>query len=65
MSVPPNTPDPRRPPRFAGGAPLALIILTGVIVGGLLGQPSIGLLVGVALGIAVALLIWRYDSRRR
>ncbi|HEX7871838.1 MAG TPA: hypothetical protein VF475_02940 [Sphingobium sp.] len=41
------------------GAPIALLIIAGVIVGGLLGQPSIGLLVGAALGAGVAFLAWR------
>lgn len=40
------------------GAILALTILGGTILGGMMGQPSIGLLVGTGLGIAVALLLW-------
>ena len=36
----------------------ALLILIGTVGGGLLGQPSIGLLVGLALGIIIALLIY-------
>ena len=40
------------------GAIIALTILGGAVVGGLLGQPSIGLLAGAALGIAIALLLW-------
>lgn len=46
-----------------GGAPLALLVLAGVIIGGLMGQPTIGLLVGLGLGIAVAVLIWRRGLR--
>jgi len=52
----PSSPPPRSP--MAGGAPLALLTLLGPIVGGLLGQPSIGLLVGFGLGVLVAILIW-------
>jgi len=48
---------------MGGGAPLALLLLAGVIIGGLLGQPTIGLLVGLALGIVVAVLIWRMGPR--
>ncbi|WP_176590400.1 hypothetical protein [Sphingobium sp. EM0848] len=40
------------------GAIIALMILGGTIVGGLLGQPSIGLLTGAGLGIVIALLLW-------
>lgn len=40
------------------GAIIALLILTGTIGGGLLGQPSIGLLAGTALGILIAMLLW-------
>ncbi|WP_066520190.1 hypothetical protein [Sphingobium cloacae] len=40
------------------GAIIALLILGGAIVGGLMGQPSAGLLVGAAIGLAIALLLW-------
>ncbi len=40
------------------GAIIALLIMVGTIGGGFLGQPSIGLLVGTALGILIALLLW-------
>jgi LytS/YehU family sensor histidine kinase len=49
---------------MAGGAPLALLIVAGVIIGGLMGQPSIGLLIGTAAGILVALLIWWAGARK-
>lgn len=61
----PDPNDPRRPPALGGGAPLALLIITGVVVGGLLGQPSIGLLVGAAAGIALAVLIWWRNRNAR
>ena len=53
----PGAPPPRSP--MGPGAPIALLIIAGVIIGGLLGQPSIGLLVGVGLGVIVALISWR------
>lgn len=40
------------------GAIIALMILAGAILGGLMGQPSAGLLAGCALGILIALLLW-------
>jgi len=48
---------------MGGGAPLALLMLAGVIIGGFLGQPTLGLLVGFALGALVAVLIWRMGPR--
>jgi len=54
-----SDPTPRkRRETMAGGAPIALLTLAGPIVGGLLGQPTIGLLVGFALGVAIAIAIW-------
>lgn len=49
---------------MAGGAPLALLILAGVLIGSLMGQPSIGLLIGLASGILVALFIWWTGARK-
>jgi hypothetical protein len=51
------TPPDRRP-RFGGGAPIALLTIAGTIIGGLLGQPSIGLLTGLGIGVLVAIAIW-------
>lgn len=49
--------------RLAGGAPLALLTLGGTIVGGLMGQPSIGFLAGLGLGALLAVIIWRMSPR--
>lgn len=40
------------------GAIIAFLILGGTIGGGLMGQPSIGLLAGAGAGVLVALLLW-------
>lgn len=40
------------------GAIIAFLILAGTIGGGMLGQPSIGLLVGTGAGVLIALLLW-------
>lgn len=48
----------RTPNPTGSDAIIALLILIGAVGGGLLGQPSIGLLVGLALGIIIALLIY-------
>ncbi|MGE4323825.1 MAG: hypothetical protein AB7E60_12465 [Sphingobium sp.] len=49
--------DKRKTPT-GSGAIIALLILVGTIGGGMMGQPSIGLLAGTAAGIVIALLIW-------
>jgi hypothetical protein len=59
----PSSPDKNGRNPMGGGAPIALLTLTGVIVGGLMGQPSIGLLAGLGLGVLVAILIWRMGPR--
>jgi hypothetical protein len=67
MTSEPDPKDRRERARasMAGGAPLAFLIIAGVIIGGLLGQPSIGLLIGTALGCLVAVLIWWAGARRQ
>jgi len=49
----------------AGGFIIAVAILAGTIVGGLNGQPSIGLLAGLGLGVIAALAIWLRDRAKR
>lgn len=46
------------------GAIIALLSITGVIAGGLAGQPTIGLLAGLGLGLAVGLLMWLRDRHK-
>jgi uncharacterized membrane protein (UPF0136 family) len=48
----------------AGGFLLALSIVAGTLIGGLRGQPSIGLLVGTAVGVAAAVALWLIDRTR-
>lgn len=52
-----SDPD-QRSQTMAGGVFMALFTIMGVIAGGAMGQPSLGLLTGLALGTAVALAIW-------
>jgi hypothetical protein len=54
----PLTPRAGRKEPLAGGAPLALSIIIGVVAGGVAGQPTIGLLAGLGVGIAIAIAIW-------
>lgn len=50
--------DPRAP-----GIWLALSVLGGGFVGAWLGQVSIGILTGLALGLALCLGFWLYDKK--
>lgn len=52
-----TSPSPSQP-RIGGGAPIALAILLGTIIGVAAGQPTIGFLAGLAVGVVAALLIW-------
>jgi uncharacterized membrane protein (UPF0136 family) len=54
-----------RPGPQAGGFIIAVAIVAGTIIGGLNGQPSIGLLAGLGLGVVAALAVWLVDRRRR
>lgn len=53
----------RKDPTGAG-AIIAFLILGGAITGGLMGQPSIGLLAGAGAGVLIALLLWLRDRRK-
>lgn len=48
----------------AGGSLVALGTIVGTIGGGLMGQPSLGLLVGFATGAVAAVMVWLLDRRR-
>ena len=48
---------------MAGGSLIALGILAGVIVGTLYGQPSIGFLTGLGVGLLLCLLVWLLSRR--
>lgn len=50
--------DPIQRPGTAGGFLLALTLVAGTVIGLLLGQPSIGFLVGLGIGSVIALLLW-------
>ena len=48
----------------AAGSVLAISIIAGAVAGVIVGQPSIGFLVGLAAGILLALLFWLNERRR-
>jgi hypothetical protein len=43
------------------GGPLALLIIAGVVVGALMGEPTLGLLGGFAAGAVLAVVLWARD----
>lgn len=55
---------PSRNSPTGAGAIVALLAVAGVIGGGLMGQPSAGLLAGLGLGLLIALLLWLRERRR-
>ena len=48
----------------AGGALLAASILVGAVIGSFRGEPSIGVLAGIGVGIALTLVLWWIEQRR-
>ncbi|MFN5759912.1 MAG: hypothetical protein ACK440_09995 [Sphingomonadaceae bacterium] len=56
--------DKKPPAPRAAGAIIALGLLAGTLIGIFLNQPSLGFLVGLALGSAVAIGLWFMDRRR-
>ena len=48
---------------FAGGSLIALGIVGGAVIGTVYGQPSIGFLVGLTLGILACLAVWLLTRR--
>ncbi len=51
-------------PRMAGGIFIFLGLLIGAIAGVALGQPSLGMITGFAIGIMLAILVWLVDRQR-
>ncbi len=49
---------------LAGGFLLCLCLLAGALIGAFLGQPSIGVLTGVGVGLALMMLLWLLERRR-
>lgn len=50
-------------PSAAGGVLVALGAIIGVVAGYVVREPSAGLVIGVATGIALAVAIWLRDRR--
>lgn len=65
MNAPLHPTDRAPPNAWAGGIFVALLPLIGACVGGLQGEPVIGLLVGLAVGVIAALVVWAIDRTRK
>ncbi len=48
----------------AGGAIIAFTILAGALIGAIYRQPSLGIVIGTATGVAISLALLLYDRRR-
>ena len=64
MSNLPPEPPVSRPPMQGGGCLIAAGLIIGPVVGLLVGQTSLGLLVGLAAGVVGALAVALLDRRR-
>ncbi|MBC9032756.1 hypothetical protein IAG41_10170 [Sphingomonas sp. JC676] len=49
---------------LAGGFLLSMSILIGAVVGAVKGEASFGFVIGAAVGITLALLVWLIDRMR-
>lgn len=69
MTEQPKRTDPSRPtsPKNAkgGGVFIMLALFIGVIAGIVYGQASIGMIVGLGFGVAIAVFVWLWDRRAR
>jgi hypothetical protein len=61
MIDPAKRPAPR--PASGGGFLLAAALILGTFVGLVLGQPSLGFLAGLAIGVLIAVAIWLRGRR--
>jgi hypothetical protein len=50
---------------MAGGVFIAVVPIVGAWIGGVKGQPVIGLLAGLAAGIIAAVVVWSVDRLSR
>lgn len=54
----------RSRPSAAGGVLIAVGAIVGAVIGVARQQPTLGLIVGIAIGAALAVLIWLRDRAR-
>lgn len=54
---------PPRPQARGGGAAIALLSVAGVLIGARQDQASLGFVIGLAAGIAIAVALWLWERR--
>lgn len=59
----PGTRPPSKSP-MAGGSLLAFSLLAGALIGTLQGQPTIGILAGLGVGLLLLAAVFLWDRRR-
>lgn len=59
------SPAPRGGTPIAGGALLAFSLIAGTVIGVLKGQPSLGFIGGLGVGLALLLMVALIDRARR
>lgn len=52
------------PAPMSGGFLIAIALIVGVVAGMIKGEASFGFLVGLGVGVALALAVWALDKRR-
>jgi hypothetical protein len=58
-----NAPQSRA--TLSGGFLIAASLMIGVIFGAWKGQPSLGFVVGLGVGVVLAVAVWQFDKMRR
>lgn len=56
---------PRSPASLSGGFLIAVSVMVGVIFGAWKGEPSLGFVIGFAVGVVLAVMVWQFDKMRR
>lgn len=56
---------PRSPSSLSGGFLIAVSVMVGVIFGAWKGEPSLGFVIGFAVGVVLAVMVWQFDKMRR
>ena len=56
--MPTSTPPPPAKAPLGAGAPFVFALTAGTVIGFMMGQPTIGFLIGAGVGVAIGALLW-------